>query len=320
MGDLMNECPAVLFLIFNRPDLVEQSFSRIREAKPAQLFVAADGPRANREGEAGLCNQARTIVEKVDWDCEVKTLFRDDNLGCRRAVSSAITWFFEHVEEGIILEDDCVADLSFFRFSAELLERYRDDERIMCVTGNNFQDGIPRGDASYYFSIYNHCWGWASWRRAWSLYDAELSALLELTDQQFLEGFQRPLVAKYWSNCFHAVLKNEVDSWAYVWTFSCWANSGLTAIPNVNLVKNIGFDERATHTTGGVSPLANMATHSVISPLEHPANVLRHQLADQWTEDTTFEIRAPSPPPTLAQRIRRRVKRFLFTSETRTSR
>lgn len=166
--------PPVLFLVFNRAHTTVRVFEAIRQARPARLYVAADGPRPVREGEAERCAEVRRIATNVDWDCEVHTLFRDENLGCRHAVSSAITWFFVYEEEGIILEDDCIPNQSFFLYCAELLERYRDDERIMCITGDNFQktmEGYPFG---YYFYIYNHCWGWASWRRAWSHYDADL--------------------------------------------------------------------------------------------------------------------------------------------------
>ena len=157
----------VLFLIFNRPELTEKVFQKIQDAQPKYLFVAADGPRDNKYGEKDLCEKTRAVVlENITWECEVKTLFRTENLGCRTAVSSAINWFFENVEEGIILEDDTVPDNSFFSYCQALLEKYRNHEQIMMITGDNFQDGIKRGNGSYYFSRYVHIWGWASWRRA----------------------------------------------------------------------------------------------------------------------------------------------------------
>lgn len=312
-------CPPVLFLIFNRPDLIERSFAQIREAKPEQLFIAADGPRMDRPDEYEACRRSRMITEQVDWDCEVKTLFREENLGCRVAVSSAITWFFEHVEEGIILEDDCVADPSFFGFCGELLDYYRDDERVMCVTGNNFQDGQKRGDAHYYFSIYNHCWGWATWRRAWKLYDQSMIAWPKLEQTGFCEGFLRSHVAEYWNKMFNAVANHEIDSWGFVWTFTCWSNSGLTAVPCVNLVKNIGFDERATHTTYTSSRNGDLPTASITFPLTHALEVCRHPRADQWTEDHAFDIAAPSQI-TLVRRVKSCLKQFLKMVFNRSSR
>jgi hypothetical protein len=296
--------PPVLFLIFNRPDLVEQSFARIRDARPTQLFIAADGPRHERENEMELCNQCREIIEQVDWDCEVKTLFRDKNLGCRVAVSEAITWFFEHVEEGIILEDDCVADPSFFPFCAELIEKYRHDERVMCITGNNFQNGIQRGAASYYFSIYNHCWGWASWRRAWSKFDADLSTWSVLKQNSFPGGFHQTFVADYWRNIFDQVQAKGIDSWAYVWTYSCWAQSGVTATPSTNLVSNIGFDDRATHTQDPCSRQNRVAAEPISFPMIHPELVSRNVRADRFVESNVFAVQ---PPISVFGRITRRI-------------
>ena len=164
-------CAPILFLIFNRPQLTARVFAAIREAQPSQLYVAADGPRSNRPGEADLCEQARRVINGVDWPCEVKTLYRQENLGCRQAVSSAITWFFDNVEAGVVLEDDCLPIESFFRFCSELLIRYRDDTRIGMISGNNHGFRIYDDSLSYSFSKHGAIWGWASWRRAWRLYD-----------------------------------------------------------------------------------------------------------------------------------------------------
>ena len=169
----MNISP-ILFLIFNRPETTKKVFSAIKEVQPPRLYIAADGPRSEQPDEADHCELARTIATKVDWDCEVKTLFRDQNLGIRIAVSQAIDWFFEQEPEGIILEDDCLPDQSFFWFCKELLEKYRNDTRIMHIGGTNFQFGKNRTNYSYYFSRYAHIWGWASWRRAWEYYDEKL--------------------------------------------------------------------------------------------------------------------------------------------------
>lgn len=273
--------PPILFLIFNRPDLTQQSFASIREAQPKQLFIAADGPRPDREGEAALCEETRSIVAEVDWECDVKTLFREENLGCRQAVSSAISWFFEHVEEGIILEDDCVADPTFFPFCADLLTRYRDDERVMCITGNNFQQGRIRGTASYYFSVYNHCWGWATWRRAWQKYDLQMTRWPEFRDSYKLNQLLTPSASDKWREIFNSVFQGSVDTWDYQWTFSCWLNGGLTATPNGNLVRNIGFDHRATHTTDTQSTNSKLPVKPLVFPLVHPAGIEQDKSADQ---------------------------------------
>ena len=241
---------AVLFLVFNRPDTTQQVFEAIRQAKPPRLYVAADGPRANREGEAERASQVREIATAVDWPCEVKTLFRDENLGCKKAVSSGIDWFFENEEQGIILEDDCLPHPDFFKFCETLLNRYVSDERVWVVTGDNFQDGQQRGDGSYYFSRYNHVWGWASWRRAWTKRDMEIKFWPNWKNSLEWKAWLPDRVErKYWTEIFDQMYRQEIDTWDYPWTASVWFHGGLTATPNVNLVSNIGFGPDATHTT-----------------------------------------------------------------------
>lgn len=289
----------VLLILFNRPDTTARVLERIREARPKRLFVAADGPRENHPGEAEACTEARRIVDEgIDWPCQVDRRYQDRNLGCRQAVAGAITWFFAHVEEGIILEDDCLPDPTFFPFCTELLDRYRKDRRVVCVTGNNHQRGQRRGEASYYFSVFNHCWGWASWRRAWALYDADFSQLDEATIDQALEAtFCEPWVRDSFRSYFVSVKSGEVDTWDYLWTLCAWANSGLTATPNGNLVSNIGFDERATHTTQ-LSSMANLPTEPMELPLMHPRFVLRDAEADHFAVHKCFGITKPEPKRT----------------------
>src|SRR4051812_29566436 len=176
----------VLFVIFNRPETTRQVFEAIRTAKPSRLYIAADGPRKNKPGEDQKCQEAREIVKAVDWDCEVKTLFSKENLNCGRGPATAFTWFFEHEEEGIILEDDCLPTQSFFRFCQELLERYRYDYRVMHIGGNNFLNGWQRDqDYSYYFSLSGHIWGWATWRRAWQMFDYKLSLYEKIKEKKY---------------------------------------------------------------------------------------------------------------------------------------
>jgi len=289
-------CPlhtAVLFLIYKRPDTTRQVFEAIRQAKPPRLYVAADGPKPNVSGETERVQQARDIVlNGVDWDCEVKTLFRDTNLGCKYGVSGGITWFFEHEEEGIILEDDTLPSQSFFWFCQELLERYRDDKRVMCVAAQNHHKPNLQKKQSYFFSRYNHCWGWASWRRAWDLYDIEMKHWpeLRLTKWLYAIGGGSKLFHSYWKKIFDETIENQVDSWAYVWTFTCWSNSGLTAIPQLNLIKNIGFSEDATHTklTNGVQN--KLKLHELFFPLSKNILVIQDHYLDHVTDKYWFNI------------------------------
>ena len=261
---------------------------QIRQVEPPQLFVGADGPRAGRPDDPQKCERAREVATDVNWECEVQTLFREENLGCKQAVSSAITWFFEHVEAGVILEDDCVPHPSFFHYCEDLLGRYRHDERIMAISGDNFQPPNREHNASYYYSAYPHVWGWATWRRAWANYDPGITAWSDLKDTSWLEGWLgSEAAARYWSGIFDKVARDEIDSWAYPWTFSCWMQHGLTILPSVNLVSNVGFGEHATHTTHG-NPA--METSSLYFPLDHPTSIVRNYEADHYTSRYHFGV------------------------------
>lgn len=283
----------VLFLVFNRLDTTKQVFEAIRQAKSPRLYIAADGHRTDHNGEAEKVQAVRDyVMESIDWNCEVKTLFRKKNLGCRDAVSSAIDWFFEYESEGIILEDDCLADLSFFRYCEELLLLYRDDERIMAISGNYFHGDAYQPKHSYFFSRYPHCWGWATWRRAWEYYDRDMTQWPEMRDSEWLltvgngsRDFQR-----YWNRIFDTAYAKKVDSWAYRWTFSCWSQSGLTILPARNLVRNIGFGENATHTRNSNSRLSKFSLEFLNFPLSHPSNMVRDYKMDEWTDTNYFKI------------------------------
>lgn len=286
------DCPPILFLIFNRPDLTRRVFARIREARPPRLFIAADGPRQYQPGEYELCEQARKFAKEVDWPCEVSTLFREKNLGCGKAVSEAITWFFEQEQEGIILEDDCLPHPAFFRFCNELLERYRDDERVAAISGDNFQKKTGTVDQSYYFSIYFKSWGWATWRRAWQHYDWGLSQWPRLRNTAWLRGlFNDPAAVRYWQRIFDMVHAGQIDTWDFQWTYSCWIQSGLTVLPSVNLVTNIGFNDRGTHTWDQKNAMADLPATPMEFPLWHPLHLIRDFAADRYDTRHVFGVK-----------------------------
>lgn len=271
----------VLFLIFNRLDTTRQVFEKIREAQPAQLFIGADGPRPEKIGEAAKVAAVRKyVLDNIDWDCEVKTLFREENLGCGRAVSQAITWFFEHVEQGIILEDDTLPDLSFFGFCEELLHHYKEDERLMHITGANFLNGCLSFKESYYFSKYPTIWGWATWRNRWEKYVFNLTEinLKQLKEESGLYNFSKSEFL-FWSG----TLKNlkNVDTWDYQWILTIWLNQGISATSSVNLISNIGFGEDATHTFQTGSKVANLKTKK-ITKIIHPTTMDINYQADRF--------------------------------------
>lgn len=275
----------VLFLVFNRPDLAARVFARIREARPSRLFIAADGPRPDHPDDGPACRETRLLAAQVDWPCEVKTLFRETNLGCRRAVESAITWFFEQVEAGIILEDDCLPDLSFFPFCAELLERYRDDEQVMSISGDCFQLRGSEWGASYSFSIYHHIWGWATWRRAWRHYNSALDSNPCLFDRAWLAALlESEPATRYWSHIIARYHEGHIDTWDLPWNFSCWIRRGLCVAPAANLVENIGFDLRATHTKQTQPGPTRFPLAPMRFPLRHPAAVRRDPASERASE------------------------------------
>jgi hypothetical protein len=278
----------VLLIVWRRPHTLRQVIDAIRPVAPTHLFVACDGPNPERLGEAEKVASTRALIERqIDWPCQIERFYSDENQGCRLGVSRAITWFFEQVEEGIILEDDCVPHPDLFYYCTTLLEHYRYDTRVWCISGNNFQNRKWRGDGSYYFGSIPLIWGWASWRRCWQHYDAELTQWPSLRDSGLLESmFKDPLERKYWSRIWQRLWDQGMpDTWDYQWTFTCLANGALTAIPNRNLVSNVGFGVDATHTKGGA---INTAISEGVDPNQRPSFLLRNGAADRYTFDHHF--------------------------------
>jgi len=271
----------VLFIIFNKPETTQKVFDAIRLAKPSKLYIAADGARENKSGEKELCEQTRKIVQNIDWDCEVKTLFQKENLGCGVGVATAISWFFENEEMGIILEDDCLPNPSFFSFCGELLEYYKDDVRIQNISGNNFQDNRKRGDASYYFSYMTSIWGWATWRRVWKNFKYDIKDLNEAEILSFIDKTKwTGKMRSYWTQVYYGMKEHKADIWDYQFLFSQWANNRLTVLPNVNLVSNIGFGEFAYHTKDINNPMGNRKIFEMDFPLKHPKEIAVNNEAD----------------------------------------
>jgi len=277
----------VAFLIFNRPDLTQIVFEAIAKAEPKQLFVVADGPRFH--AEAKKCAQARAIIDRVDWECDVVTNYSDKNLGCGRRVSSGIEWVFSEVEEAIFLEDDTLPDASFFPYCEILLEHYRHDERIMTINGNNFQLGRSKTEYSYHFSKYCSCWGWASWRRAWKHYDYEMKTWPAFKQAGMMKMIcSDPHEQRFWTKLFDSMYENPlgIDTWDHQWKYACWTQNGLAIEPSVNLVANIGLGRSdASHTTGHNPLLAALSKTQELWEIRHPPFVVRHRDADTYIFD-----------------------------------
>ncbi|WP_075082016.1 hypothetical protein [Mariniblastus fucicola] len=286
----------ILFCIFNRPELTARVFRSIRERRPATLYIASDGPRALHPGDDAKVAAAREIVSEIDWPCEVRTRFLQNNLGCKHAISSAVSWAFEQSEELIILEDDCLPDPSFYGYCSNLLDRYRDVEKVMMVSGNNFQRS-RRSDASYYFSRWTHIWGWATWKRAWQHFDVDVSSWPQLKRSRQLQAiFPDSAEYAHWSRTLDMQHAGEIDTWDFPWAYAVWANNGLSILPEKNLVTNIGFGSDATHTIDPESKLADIPACD-LGPMLHPIDIVVNEAADRYTWKTVFRPTAEGAKP-----------------------
>jgi hypothetical protein len=257
----------VLLLVFNRPAVARRLLDAVRAARPEQLFVAADGPRPDRPSDATLCASTRDVFTEIDWPCQVQTLYRDTNLGLTRAVISAITWFFDHVEAGVVLEDDCLPAPEFFRFAGELLEHYRDDAKVMHISGLNMAPEAAISPHSYFFTEVGHVWGWATWRRAWRLYDVTMADWPSMRSEF---GPMAPPLRRALGRKFASAYAGRKITWSRVWYYTLVRHKGLAIIPSANLIENVGFGQDATHTTGDWHPLRRPVSNRMAFPLNHP--------------------------------------------------
>jgi hypothetical protein len=271
----------ILFIIFNRLDTSLKVFEQIKLTQPARLYITADGPRKARQGEDIMCAKVKAaILAGINWECEVKTLFREENLGPKNAISSAVDWFFETEEEGIILEHDCLPDNSFFKYCDVLLDKYRLDTRIFLIAGSNHLRGKKWGEASYYFSNLTNAWGWAIWKRSWNLYDKDLKQIDEKDVKEILTKiFDDPFIIECWLKIFIKTKAGEIDTWDYQLTFAHFINNGLNVIPNNNLVSNIGFGAGAENTTDADSVFAAIPLEP-LGDMVYPKYMLPEKVAD----------------------------------------
>jgi hypothetical protein len=272
---------AVLFIIFNRVDTSLKVLEEIKKARPKRLYLTADGPRIDREGEAAKCSETKSAVLKaIDWDCEVKTLFRKQNVGPKEAISSALTWFFEHEPEGIILEHDCLPANSFFKFCDTLLDKYRSDSRIWLISGSNLLAPKKFGNSSYYFSNLTNAWGWATWKRCWKDYDKDLSQCNEEDAIRALKCvFEQPLIIEEWLRIFKDTKAGKIDTWDYQAAFAQLLGHQINIISNNNLISNIGFGELAENTTDVHHKFSNIQLEE-LEEIKHPNFMVPEKEAD----------------------------------------
>jgi len=300
----------LLLIGFNRPDHMRVLINRLREVRPREIYVAIDGPRPDRPSETDQVRECRQLVSEIDWESNVYTLFQDANLGCGLGVSTAITWFFDHVPRGIILEDDVIPDPSFFPFCSELLDRYEKDERVLAISGCNFvpPEGITRPDDAYRFSQIPHIWGWATWRRSWLQHRLDVADWrTRLPLRTLFCRVHRSLPAfAYWASFFSVLGRKEVDTWDGQLVLASMISGQLTATSNQNLIENIGFDELATHTfedRGELQPVRPMETPT------NPVPVAVDARADEWTRRNHFHATVPGMVHQGSLYLRRRLGR-----------
>ena len=257
----------ILFLIYRNPEVTRTTFEQIRKIRPSHLYIAADGPHLDRPLEIDECLLTRHVVDLIDWDCEVKKRFLPENVGLKKAVSGAIDWFFSEVDEGIILEYDCLAGSDFFNYCKEMLSRYRDDKDVFSISGNNLQNGIWRGDGDYYYSHLFGCWGWATWKRAWQHWQPNLPNYERFVLDNQIANFvisnkARKSCIQSLDDIYHG---RNTTTWSFCFEYAQMCQCGLCIVPNRNLVSNIGFSKEGTHAKDANHPLANMSIESLAS-------------------------------------------------------
>lgn len=280
----------ILLIAWKRPDKTLKILNAIKKVKPKYFYIACDGANNNDDFLKFQVNLTRKkILENITWDCELKTLFSEINQGCKIGVSNAISWFFNNVEKGIIIEDDCLPHQDFFYFCDELLDKYEDDKRIWSISGNNIHREKSIEPDSYFFSKYSHCWGWATWKRCWSKYDRDILDWPSYKSKGVLNRiFDSEREKVFWMKTLDNIYyHSKPNTWDYQWSYTCFINSGLSIIPKENLIYNIGFDHEATHTRYG-NPNEVLKSYkrftSKVFPLKHPLNIHCSIKIDKYTD------------------------------------
>jgi hypothetical protein len=273
--------PVVLF-IFNRPAHTRKVLEVISAAAPRHFFVVADGPRPERPDDAPRCAAARAVIDSTDWKCQLVRDFCDRNLGCGRRIASGLDNVFKEVDSAILLEDDCVPDPSFFRFCAEMLERYDTDPRVRTIAGSNFLNDKVRNDWSYHFSNFHNISGWATWRRSWNRTDMSMRLWPMIRDHGWLiDMFGSQTLARFWASRLNNAFEGRINTWYYPYQLSCWLDHSVAVTPNINLVSNIGSGSDATHTMR--APFLNRRAETMAFPLVHPPFMVPDRAADEET-------------------------------------
>lgn len=296
----------VLTILFNRPNNVKILIEKLKVIKPKNLYVAIDGPREDNKDDIKRINECKKIIEDIDWDCRIYKLYRTNNLGCAMGVSSAISWFFEKVEMGIILEDDCIPCEAFFEFSHQMLIKYRYNNSVLHINGARWNEEFTIQE-SYFYSNISHIWGWATWKRAWSFYDFEMKEWPVLKKTNTLSRyFQKSKSIKYWENTFDRFTALSVkNTWDYQWQYTIFLNNGIVINPRENLVQNIGVV--GVHTNGTSTKNEHFRiTYDDFRVTSFPPTLQPLIIFNDYHTINHFCIRAP-----LLTRLMLRIKKML---------
>ena len=267
----------VLLVIYNRIEDTHNLFQVLRQIKPVKLYVAADGTPRDKGYDYVTCLRTRSVI-MPEWNCEQKYLFKEEHLGKSKMIYQAISWFFEHEEEGIVLFDDTLPHVDFFHYCEQLLEKYRNVDEVMHIGANFLQRRKKGGNDSYYFSAYAFTWGFATWKRSWKNFDLKMTELEDVDINMLLSNYMTKLKEKkYWQRVYNILSKHRLDYWEYQYNFHIWQQNGLCIAPNTNLVKNVGFKNRKRRVR------RLMKETAPILPLRDPSEIFQNKNADRYT-------------------------------------
>lgn len=302
----------VLLIVFNRPRCTRKVFQQIRKAKPKHLFIAGDGPRPNVAMDAKGCAKVKDILSVIDWDCNCRYLYQEQNLGCASAVSGAINWFFDQIDRGIILEDDTVPAVSFFHFADELLNKYKDHRNIMHIAGTNIIPS-PQQKTSYRFSHLIHIGGWATWKRAWSHFDIEMKEW-NTVRTRLRERMPFGNMTENYIDSLNRCHASDLHVWGPKWSYSCLAQNGLSIVPKTNLIYNVGYGPGAVHTRSIHNPFAHIKPMELDFPLVHPSDEDTNPAFDQNYLHYLFSERQKKPNVLMKYRYKIETKAKQFAN------
>ena len=264
----------ILFQFFDNLETTLEVFKQIKKIKPSKLFLVQDAPRNNVDGESKRCQNLKEIIEKkINWDCQINRLYRTENLGPGAGTADAIKWFFDQVEFGIVLEHDCLPHPDFFNYCETLLIKYMNVSEVKLINGSSYFIDYVSNRMSYHFAASGQLWGWAAWKRSFINYEQDIKKINKVEVLSAINVmFKEIRVREYWYQTVFWLLENKVNTWDYQLLYMIWINNGLIIVPNVNLISNIGFGQKAIHCKDLNSPLANSSVNNIL-PLVHPTKI-----------------------------------------------